>query len=144
MAESETAAALRALFARLQLGFVRNFGEGSRDEDIVRPAYVHQQNRRGANIVTSAYDRQGRVDANTRHALLLDIDHPAWLIKSSTAGHYHLYIDVPDGIEHEKYMRLLGELAGCGVIEKGYANTSQVRGFTSLRFPWVRKEQASG
>lgn len=87
-----------------------------------------------ANIVTS---RHATTD---RHALLLDIDYPAWLVKSSTPGHFHLYLDVPGGIPHEKYFALLGTLADCGVIERGYERTSRLRGFSSLRLPWIRKE----
>jgi hypothetical protein len=74
-----------------------------------------------------------------RHAVVLDIDHPAWLVKSTTPGHYHLYIDVPGGIPHELYLALLGTLADCGVIEPGYARASQARGHSDVRLPWVKK-----
>lgn len=75
-----------------------------------------------------------------RHAILLDIDYPAYLIESSTRGHYHLYLDVPGGVKHEDYMELLGLLGRIGAVEKGYAEVSIKRGHSDLRLPWVRKE----
>jgi hypothetical protein len=74
-----------------------------------------------------------------RHIIALDIDHPAWLIDSSTKGHSHLYIDVPGGIAHEDYMELLELLGRIGVLEPGYVEASKARGSTFLRLPWVHK-----
>lgn len=88
-----------------------------------------------ANVVTS------RHFATAGHALVLDIDHPTWLMPSTTPGHYHLYVDVPGGITNEKYKTLLEALANAGVIEWGYASASIARGFTSVRLPWVQKEK---
>lgn len=81
------------------------------------------------------------LDGSDCHVLLLDIDHPAWLVRSSTEGHFHLYVDIPGGIPHDAYMTLLAALADAGVIERGYANASRARGFSSLRLPWVKKEK---
>jgi hypothetical protein len=75
-----------------------------------------------------------------RHAVLLDIDYPAHLVESSSPGHYHLYLDVPNGVKHDDYMELLAMLAKCGVIEKGYADVSIARGHSDLRLPWVSKD----
>lgn len=74
-----------------------------------------------------------------RHVLAIDVDYPTYLVESSTEGHYHLYVDVPGGIPHEKYMRLLDALADAGVIQKGYAKVSKERGHSDLRLPWVAK-----
>lgn len=87
-----------------------------------------------ANIVTSRI--QGTEDL---HKILLDIDVPAYLIPSSTPGHSHLYIDVE--CDHDNYMDLLATLAACGVIEEGYNDASQERGFSALRLPWIKKEE---
>ena len=76
-----------------------------------------------------------------RHALVLDIDHPSWLMPSTTPGHFHLYVDVPGGISKTDYANLLDALANAGVIEPGYAGASKARGFTSVRFPWIEKEK---
>lgn len=75
----------------------------------------------------------------SRHHVLLDIDRDAWLLRSSTEGHYHLYIDMGEGIPWLKYKNLLRALADCGVIEQGYADVSIARGHTDLRLPWVKK-----
>lgn len=75
-----------------------------------------------------------------RHALLLDLDLPTYLVASTQPDHYHLYVDVPGGIPHGTYVKLLKVLAEAGVIEKGYAKASLQRGFTSLRMPWKTKD----
>lgn len=73
------------------------------------------------------------------HRPVLDLDFPAQLIPSSTPGHFHLYLDRE--VEHEKYMRLLDALADCGLLEDGYRNASQDRGYTAVRLPWVKKPE---
>jgi hypothetical protein len=76
-----------------------------------------------------------------RHAVLLDIDYPAYLVESSSPGHYHLYLDPPLGVRHEDYMELLALLGRIGIIERGYAEVSIKRGHSDLRLPWVTKDQ---
>lgn len=79
------------------------------------------------------------IDGTYRHTVVLDIDHRAWLIPSTTEGHSHLYIDVPGGIPSSTYYLLLKVLADCGVIERGYALASIERGHSDVRLPWIRK-----
>lgn len=92
-----------------------------------------------ANIATSIREDLGDPLAKPVHALLLDLDIPAWLVPSSTPGHSHLYVDV--AIQQDAYFRLLAALAECGVIQHGYAASSIHRGGTALRLPWVKKPQ---
>jgi len=75
-----------------------------------------------------------------RHLVLLDCDYPVHVIESSTPGHHHLILDVPGGVEHQQYMKLLAALGQAGVIEEGYANVSVNRGHSDLRLPWIQKE----
>lgn len=91
-----------------------------------------------ANVVSS--ERIGF--GGQYHAVLLDLDVPAFLVPSSTPGHSHLYIDVTIG--QEQYFSLLKALADAGVIEPGYAGASIEKGATFLRLPWVKKGQESG
>ena len=86
-----------------------------------------------ANVSTS------KVIGSDKHKILLDIDLPCKLIESSTPGHFHLYID--HEIELYQLKSLLFTLANIGVIEEGYAGASVARGYTSLRLPWVKKEE---
>lgn len=86
----------------------------------------------GANLVSSQI-----VDENDKHTVMLDIDLPAYLIPSSTEGHYHLYIDTP--MPWRKYKRLLKELARAGIIETGYYKASVRRKHTALRMRGVKK-----
>lgn len=77
-----------------------------------------------------------------RHVIALDIDHPTWLVKSSSPNKYHLYVDIPGGIEWDRYAALLEALSLARVIETGYANVSIERKATMLRLPWVTKDPA--
>ena len=85
-----------------------------------------------ANVVTSS-----RLDRPGKHALVIDLDIPAWLVESSTPGHSHLYVDAT--IDEALYFKLLDALADAGVIEHGYATTSKAKGYTSVRLPWTHK-----
>lgn len=90
----------------------------------------------GANVVSSL-----RTDAHWKephHAVLLDLDVPAYLVPSHTPGHSHLYIDV--SIPQSLYFNLLTVLADCGVVEDGYVDASKSKGGTFLRLPWKREE----
>jgi hypothetical protein len=131
--ESEAAAGLRDLIHRLGTRRVTNWT----DSDVPPLAPMVE----GANIVTSRLIDGGPSSGPVRHAVVLDIDHPTWLVKSTTPGHFHLYIDVPGGVPHNIYMNLLNMLLAAGVIEPGYAKASQKRGFTSVRLPWIKKGQ---
>lgn len=73
-----------------------------------------------------------------KHKVLLDIDHEAMLIPSTTPGHYHLLIDVE--VPWEKYVDMMDAMAEAGVIEAGFAKAARKRGFSTLRMPWVKKE----
>lgn len=96
-----------------------------------------------ADVVSSEIATEfggGQYDYNRRHVLAIDLDVPAYLVESSTEGHHHLYVDVPGGIPHHAYMKLLDALAEAKVIQSGYANVSKQRGHSDLRLPWVRKQ----
>lgn len=73
------------------------------------------------------------------HGLLLDIDVPAWLIPSSTAGHSHLYVQL--AIPDEDLWEFLEAAVKIGLVEPGYVSACKSRGMTSLRAPWVVKGQ---
>lgn len=129
---------LLSLLGRLTLGHVPRF------EDSASGGFQPVEtcdDIAGANVVTSL-----RTDSNylffgedvPMHAVVLDLDVPAYLIPSSTPGHSHLYIDVE--IEEELYFKLLDVLAEARVVEAGYVGASKRRGSTCLRLPWVKKE----
>ena len=98
-----------------------------------------------ANVISSELKAQaytleeGRLVPTHRHVVAIDIDHEAWLVPSSTAGHSHLYVDIPGGIAWEDYRDWLVASAKIGLIEDGYAEVSIKRGHTDLRLPWVSK-----
>lgn len=128
--ESPAAAGLRALFGRLVTRRVVNWTDSNEigeEVPVVRPVGA------GANIVTSS------LGTNRRHQIVLDIDHPAWLVKSTTPDHHHLYIEVPDGIPFEEWTEVMLALANAGVIEDGYYHASIKRGFSAVRLPWIKK-----
>lgn len=127
------------LYKRLVPYKIKQWTGGSTTDDAGNPLDREEATITEANVITSLY-RSGVVPGGTRrHALVLDIDHPSWLIPSTTPGHYHLYIDVPHGIEQSDYWVLLQLLSRLKIIETGYASASIERGFTSVRLPWVEK-----
>lgn len=125
----------------LSLFKVTNWDSG--DSDWFLPNFESKEVREpatgaDANVVSSL-----RTDAWApgTHALLLDLDVPAYLVPSTTQGHSHLYVDAR--IPEEKYFELLDLLAEVGVIEKGYAVMSKRKGGSNLRLPWVKKTEHS-
>jgi hypothetical protein len=71
------------------------------------------------------------------HKIVLDIDHDAVLVKSSTPHHHHLIVD--HYVNWEDYQELLRAMAKCGMIQKGYAEGSIKQGASWLRTPWATK-----
>ena len=88
-----------------------------------------------AKAITSVHRGGGKM-----HNLVIDVDWPVHAIPSSTPGHFHLYVDKL--IPWEKYKALLQALADAGIVEAGYAAASIDQGFTTVRAPWVRKDDA--
>lgn len=88
------------------------------------------------NVVNSLIKNHPR---GSMHQVVLDIDHPCWVVESSTPGRHHLYIEVPGGISWPHYQNLLNALSSAGVIETGYRNASVRRTFSTLRLPWIKK-----
>lgn len=138
LGQSDYGRSLLALFDRLTLHKVKSWAEGGsksgKPDDREAVATLGE-----ADVVSSLFKSPFGSELDTYHALVLDIDHPCWLIPSTTPGHYHLYVDVPGGIPEQAWRRLLDELAYCKVIEPGYASASKARGFSSARLPWVAK-----
>lgn len=118
------------------IGSLRLFTVTKWDEDS-KVTYSQEERQPAASIADANISTSIREDAEGCHALLLDLDVPAWLIPSSTEGHSHLYVDVK--IPDAQYYPLLDALAHAGVIQPGYASSSKHRGGTALRLPWVKK-----
>lgn len=131
---------LLALLDKLKAVKVTKWATGSESEDW-KDEMEDAEILQGANCVTSKRVNRFFPGHDTkRHAILLDLDVPAWLIESTTPGHSHLYIDVD--VSEPLYFELLDLLAKMRVIEPGYARASKMKGGTFLRLPWVKKEPA--
>lgn len=120
-----------SLIANLRLFKVTTWDEDS------SVTYSQEEREPAASIADANISTSIREDGAESHALLIDLDVPAWLVPSSTPGHSHLYVDVK--IPTPTYYALLDALADAGVIQRGYANSSKHRGGTALRLPWVKK-----
>lgn len=72
------------------------------------------------------------------HRIVIDVDHPAHLVDSSTPGHHHLYVEIPP-VEWDKYVKWLEASVEIGLISEGYANACISRGHSDVRLPWIRK-----
>lgn len=144
---ADVAAPLLELITRLKTFRVDwHTGEGKALKD--EPEYelgidIEESDLDHANVVSSVRKPTPWEDPKeVRHALAIDLDVPAYFVPSSTEGHGHLYVDVPKGIPHHRYMALLSALADAGIIEPGYAAVSIKRGRSDLRLPWVAKGDA--
>lgn len=94
----------------------------------------------GANLVGSKMPMSGMetdYGMPQLHLPVIDIDIPCQLLSSSTAGHYHLYIDKP--MSWWRYKRLLKSLVKAGIVEKGYYKASLKCGQTLVRKPGITK-----
>lgn len=74
------------------------------------------------------------------HYPMLDLDHHVEVYASSTPGNHHLYIGTP--LPWDDYLKVLRAFAEVGLIQQGYLGASAERGYTSLRLPWVRKQES--
>jgi hypothetical protein len=115
----------------------RGFSVGqSREIDGVQKVIVESRERNGPHATTFADGLMQQVQDGW-HTVMIDVDHACRLVRSSTPGHYHLYIDV--AMPWWRYRRLLRALKNCGIIEPGYYSASVARKATHVRLPWVRK-----
>lgn len=73
-----------------------------------------------------------------KHVIVIDVDHPAHLVDSSTPGHSHLYVEIPP-VEWDKYVKWLEASAEIGLLSPGYVNACITRGHSDVRLPWIRK-----
>jgi hypothetical protein len=126
------------LLGKLTLWKVTSFATDSEGMDTWQDDRTEADLTEGANVVSSLLNQASPWDSTKYHAVLLDLDVPAYLVPSSRPGHTHLYIDVR--VTEERYFDLLDQLADCGVIEHGYASASKKKGGTFLRLPWIKKE----
>jgi hypothetical protein len=113
---------------------IDSFGDYQAGDPATKPHMV--RNIEDANLITSTI----ATEYPPTHKVVIDLDHAAQLIPSSTPGHFHLYID--HDIEWSLYAELLEVLAKVGLLEKGYVSASLERKFTAVRLPWVRKTVA--
>jgi hypothetical protein len=104
--------------------------------DLVQPHPDRVYSLADADMIASRL-----ADDPDRHTIQLDLDVPAKLVPSSTEGHSHLYIDVNLGTD--TYLKLLEALRDAGVVQQGIVSQLKRRGFTSLRLPWIKKEEAA-
>lgn len=89
-----------------------------------------------ANMPSDEYSTGWDMDV---HQIVVDIDHMAYLVESTTPGHHHLYIELPTPLSSEAYFEWLDACVKIGLVEPGYVSAFKARGFTCVRLPWVQK-----
>ena len=102
-----------------------------------------------ANVITSVveaqqpeflYDEEQEfVGSACQHAPVLDLDIPCILLDSTTPGHHHLIIDHP--MDWGQYLNLMAAMVHAGILEQGYFEATKARGYSSIRLPWVKREE---
>lgn len=76
-----------------------------------------------------------------KHRVLLDLDVPHVYVPSSTDGHGHLIIDVPQDFKTlQKLLQLLGDMH---ILQYGFVDATTARGETWLRTPGTKKTPAT-
>lgn len=135
----------RLLLGRLQAFKVSAFGQDSEDSMVDRCERNETpvESLNDANIISSLLKR-GRRSNDRRHLIAIDVDHPTYLIPSSTPNHFHLYVDIPGGVREEAYFDWLDASVKIGLVQAGYAKAARVRGHSDLRLPWVAKYPHEG
>lgn len=88
--------------------------------------------REEANLV-------GSMGSDGRHRPLIDLDEGVQLVPSSTAGHYHLYLDTE--MSWSCYLRLLEAMRDAGVVSHFFVKAAMIREQTFVRPPWVKKPE---
>jgi hypothetical protein len=86
-----------------------------------------------ANVVTS---RHVGTLADL-HMPVLDLDFPLVAEPSTTPGHHHLYID--RALTWDQLVKLMDVMEEIGLLEPGYVEAAKMRGYSSVRLPWIEK-----
>jgi hypothetical protein len=66
------------------------------------------------------------------HRPVLDVDHRARLVPSSTGGHFHLFFD-DVALPWDRYLLLLDALAEAGILAHAYVRHCRERGMSLAR-----------
>lgn len=72
------------------------------------------------------------------HAPVIDFDFPAYLIPSTSPGHFHLYLEKE--MKWRDYKKLLDVMLEVGLIEKGWYDIAMKFEQTYARLPHIKKE----
>jgi hypothetical protein len=92
-----------------------------------------------ADILNAGRDPWDLAAPEQLHQVVVDIDHAAHLVSSSTPDHWHLYVEIPGGVPQSAYFDWLRASAKIGLLQQGYVDASIARGHSDLRLPWVTK-----
>ena len=71
------------------------------------------------------------------HYPIFDLDVPHVYVPSTTKGHGHLIIQKKMSLE--SMLALYAELVDHGLMGPGFAEATRIRGFASIRLPWIKK-----
>jgi len=104
----------------------------SYDEDGFSHLDLRPADHYTATMVTS------RLDGTSMHMPVIDIDLPCMLVPSSAPGHFHLYIEKQ--MSWEKFVAMLEAMEAAGVVGKGYVSYTKRRGYATVRYPGVTKD----
>lgn len=95
------------------------------------PEQLIESTGTAANLVSSS------TSVDHIHLPVLDLDFPCNLVRSSTPGHYHLYLDKP--VEWKRYKLLLKCLVEAGLLNPEWVRKAYKDEKTFVRAPGVTK-----
>ena len=100
--------------------------------------YRQKKNRARATEKGQSSNLVSSITDDGKQMPIIDMDFPHKMMRSSTDGHSHLYIDV--SMSKTKWFFLMWGLWQAGVIELGYFIWSIRRGGNFVRTPYTRKK----
>jgi hypothetical protein len=115
------------------------WSRGSDEGDFGNDGRTPHHQLAGAEAMGSLIHDGGPDPDSKEHVFVLDLDHKAVLIPSSTSGHHHLIVN--HTVMQDDYFKALDVLCEIGLVEEGYRDASKIRGEAFLRLPWIRKHQ---
>ena len=113
---------------RLTAYFEDSYKSDSRNKDWAENFNESDYNK--ANLVLSS-------TMNITHKPVIDLDFESVLIPSTSKNHYHLYLNKE--VAWDDYLAMLRAMQKCGIVQKGWVDSAEHRGYSAVRRPGKSK-----
>lgn len=111
---------------------------GIRDEPLLLSLLRYRRSADRWKVGESKANLISSISRDGKQRPILDLDFSHAVVESSTAGHHHLFIDVP--MSRLQWTVLMLALYYAGVVELGFVVWSLRRGGNFVRLPGAKKQ----